>query len=988
MFIEMADPFATRKPTRLFEQRYPKLREVLQSSEICSTDVGFSWLAKFMNSPNAESFGGQPDWRKLPQATTMYNNSMSRDGQSKMTDSTIYRGKRDCLDRIGIYGWRKRCLYAMILLLVVLIVANISLTFWIMSVLGFSLQGIGGLRISKDKLVVTGHAEFVNTVYLQKLSSPEKTPLMVESNRGVRLTARDQTGNVSSRLILNDGKVQALCDRFDVVNKEGKTVFSALEDEVAVRVENLRIISEGGSVFEGSIQTSIIRPEQDAPLLLESPTRGMDVDVAQDIEILSRAGDFKAEALHNILLESAAGEIALSSRKVYVDRLSRGSERGHMHDIQDRFMEVKFTDVDYVVMTDAARLVASGQSPFGRPTYRYTPLFAWLLLPANRWLCFGKMLFNCFDLLTGWLCVQLAGRYDAFIWYLALLNPFTMIISSRGNAEPLLTCLTLLALFLFVRKRQRAWLGAAVLGAAIHVKLYPIIYIPSVFCHQFLKGLKKRNATSYRRSFVLNAFVRSVLTVFLACCVFLALTTLCYICYGEAYLNEALLYHVGRTDIRHNFSAYFFPLYLLGEEEALLLKTLLSYSAFVLQFMLIAAIAIVYAENDLEFCWFLTTYSFVTFNKVCTSQYFVWYLTFLPVVSGRLSLSTSMAIRMSLIWLFAQAQWLLPAYLLEFHGFNVYLWLWLASVIFHSVNVSIMCTLVVAYNLMLYLIGLGLGGPDDLTLRGLRAGQRCSKLYFEMYTSLLPDGQDMSQLELHFGKEILPCDRELLESGCGKVSNDFGRSRNFFLIEEQIIEEAKNEDVGILVVGDPLGATTHCSLYLQAKEYHIPVEVIHNASVLSAIGCCGLQLYNFGKTVSIVFWTAEYKPESFFDQIEVNLKNGFHTLCLLDLKVKERSVENIIRDRKIYEPPRFMLANEAARILMDIWERRRKMGNPTVLQSTTRCVGLARIGWHSQQIVCRSLKDMCHVNLGPPLHSVAIVGETHELEDSMLSLWE
>ncbi|KFD48375.1 hypothetical protein M514_10727 [Trichuris suis] len=967
-----------------------------------------------MNSPNVASFGGQPDWRKLPQATTMYNNSMSHDGQSKMTDSTIYR--------IGIYGWRKRCLYAMILLLVVLIVANISLTFWIMSVLGFSLQGIGGLRISKDKLVVTGHAEFVNTVYLQKLSSPEKTPLMIESNRGVRLTARDQTGNVSSRLVLNDGKVQALCDRFDVVNKEGKTVFSALEDEVAVRVENLRIISEGGSVFEGSIQTSIIRPEQDAPLLLESPTRGMDVDVAQDIEILSRAGDFKAEALHNILLESAAGEGTaegmatimgftfcrcatdqLFYKIIWVSVFCR-LFLVFFSDIQDRFMKVKFTDVDYVVMTDAARLVASGQSPFDRATYRYTPLFAWLLVPSNRWLCFGKILFNCFDLLTGWLCVQLAGRYDAYCWYLALLNPFTMIISSRGNAEPLMSCLTLLALFLFVRNRQHTWLGAVVLGAAIHVKLYPIIYVPSVFWHQFLKGLKDGRTRKAKGSLLYDAFIRSVLSVFLTCCVFLTLTVLCYSCYGEAYLNEALLYHIGRTDIRHNFSAYFFPLYLLGGRETPVLKALLSYSSFVLQFMLIVAIAIVYAENDLEFCWFLTTFSFVTFNKVCTSQYFVWYLTFLPVVSGRLSLSTSMAKRISLLWLFAQAQWLLPAYLLEFHSFNVFVCFFVQLKLlcssFLACFISCLIKAIVSRMYlfvssirdalaMLYLIGLGLGGPDDLTLRGLQAGRRCSKLYFELYTSLLPDGQDLSQLEDHFGKEILLCDRELLESGSGKViAKTLAEVESFFPIEEQIFEEAKNEDVGILVIGDPLGATTHCSLYLQAKEYHIPVEVIHNASVLSAVGCCGLQLYNFGQTVSIVFWTAEYKPESFFDKIEINLRNGLHTLCLLDLKVKERSVENIIRDRKIYEPPRFMLANEAARILLEIVERRRKMGNPTVLQSSTRCIGLARIGWHSQQIVCRSLKDMCHVDLGPPVHSVAIVGQTHDLEDSMLSLWK
>ena len=33
---------------------------------------------------------------------------------------------------------------------------------------------------------------------------------------------------------------------------------------------------------------------------------------------------------------------------------------------------------------------------------------------------------------------------------------------------------------------------------------------------------------------------------------------------------------------------------------------------------------------------------------------------------------------------------------------------------------------------------------------------------------------------------------------------------------------------------------------------------------------------------------------------------GLHTLCLLDIKVKEQTVENLMKGNKIFEPPRYM----------------------------------------------------------------------------------
>ncbi|CAH0519670.1 unnamed protein product [Peronospora belbahrii] len=263
--------------------------------------------------------------------------------------------------------------------------------------------------------------------------------------------------------------------------------------------------------------------------------------------------------------------------------------------------------------------------------------------------------------------------------------------------------------------------------------------------------------------------------------------------------------------------------------------------------------------------------------------------------------------------------------------------------------------------MVLFVIGLGLGDEQDVTLRGLNAIKKSKNVFLESYTSVL--GVEIDKLETFYGRAVILADRDCVETGA-----------------DQILTDAKNDDVAFLVVGDPLCATTHSDLILRAKELDIKVEVIHNASVIGAAGACGLQLYSFGQTVSIPFFRDDWRPDSFYKKIQYNRRGGMHTLCLLDIKVKEPDFEAMCRGRTVYLPPRFMTVNQALEQLIEI-EEKHQDGAYT---KNTMCVGMARLGQKDQTIIAGTMKELLTADFGAPLHCLAITGEVHPLEEEML----
>lgn len=239
------------------------------------------------------------------------------------------------------------------------------------------------------------------------------------------------------------------------------------------------------------------------------------------------------------------------------------------------------------------------------------------------------------------------------------------------------------------------------------------------------------------------------------------------------------------------------------------------------------------------------------------------------------------------------------------------------------------------------MVGLGLSDEKDISLRGLETVKNCDLVYLESYTSKLQCS--VSDLEELYGKKIILADRELVEKRA-----------------EEIISNAKDKDVAFLVIGDPMCATTHVDIFMRAKEKGINVNVIHNTSIISAIGVIGLEVYKYGKITSIPFLNENIKAP--VEVYGMNKRDGLHTLFLLDLDPINGKFMGI------KEAVEYLISNNADENVM--------------------AIGCARIGTNDAVIRVDSLKNLVNYEYGGAPYCIVIPGKMHFMEEDALKLWK
>jgi diphthine synthase len=248
----------------------------------------------------------------------------------------------------------------------------------------------------------------------------------------------------------------------------------------------------------------------------------------------------------------------------------------------------------------------------------------------------------------------------------------------------------------------------------------------------------------------------------------------------------------------------------------------------------------------------------------------------------------------------------------------------------------------------LVFVGLGLHDEMGISLRGLEDTRNADSVFVELYTSLLPSFS-LKNLEEACGRRIQVLSRQDIEEKNG----------------ECMLKAAEHGKTVFLVPGDPLIATTHVALRIEAEKRRIKTRLIHGASILSAvIGLSGLHNYKFGKSVTIPF-SDENLSQTPYDVVSRNKKLGLHTLCLLDIKAEGKRYVNI---------------REALKVLLEI-EAKRKEG---IVTAKTLVIGIARAGSYGPEVKAGFIRNLLTYDFGAPPHTLVFPGSLHFTEAQAL----
>ena len=262
-----------------------------------------------------------------------------------------------------------------------------------------------------------------------------------------------------------------------------------------------------------------------------------------------------------------------------------------------------------------------------------------------------------------------------------------------------------------------------------------------------------------------------------------------------------------------------------------------------------------------------------------------------------------------------------------------------------------------------------------MTIAAINAAKNADYRRYEAYTALWSD-EDLAELEAEIG-EIKRVMRPEVEDPV------------------ELLKLAKNETVALLVVGDPLQATTHVDLQLQASEAGVECNVIHGISITGLVtGSIGLSNYRFGRQTTLTYPYGGWIATSPLEVIALNRIQGLHTLTLLDLDPTGEGTGGQVPMQPTDAANSLFLMAEKLSDSIDEMPYDTNLGGLKIDACRSICENISNLmvvlctdmGTPDQNIAYLPLSELSNANTGR-MHCLVIPAEPGDVELSALNRW-
>lgn len=233
-------------------------------------------------------------------------------GSSSDSASDVSRG---LIYHIGIFGWRKRCLYLMILFVLLMAMVNMTLIVWIIRTQDFGINGLGKLYITTNGIIVEEVSEFLASLQTKQVRSGR--PLHFTSRNNISLTSFDQYNNMVGHVTLATNHIILKNKELRIEDHEGRTLLRANDEIFSLHIPNIQVSVHEGVKVPRHLKVSGIRND-DGDFTLQSREMKVKVKAKERLLIGSHGADVIIQSLDDVTLKSKKGKIGLDTGRIRV----------------------------------------------------------------------------------------------------------------------------------------------------------------------------------------------------------------------------------------------------------------------------------------------------------------------------------------------------------------------------------------------------------------------------------------------------------------------------------------------------------------------------------------------------------------------------------------------------------------------------------------------------------------------------------------------